>query len=395
MTMAEVTGKTVDQSTDYQDESAPRSGRVRQWLTLFLLIYCLVCAVSVIGDGFSTATGDHAEQLFNFATNPFVGLMVGIVATSLIQSSSTVTSIIVAMVAGGLPVGIAVPMVMGANIGTTLTNTLVSLGHVRDKDEFRRAFAAATVHDFFNFLAVFILLPLEILFSPLERLAEQVAVLFYGDANLSIEKANLVGFATDPITGSIEQLVSNLPSVLGGIVMIALGIAAIFMSIRYIGKLLKTLMVGRARRVMNNAIGRGPVTGVTSGALVTVLVQSSSTTTSLMVPLAGSGTFNLKQIYPFTIGSNIGTTFTALLAATAISGTNATLALEIALVHLFFNLSALLVIGGLPFLRVLPIKGAQRLAALAAERKTMAAAWIVGAFIALPATLIALTAFTG
>ncbi|MFC0336081.1 solute carrier family 34 (sodium-dependent phosphate cotransporter) [Kushneria avicenniae] len=393
--MAEATGKTVDQSADYREESQSRSGRVRQWLTLFLLIYCLVCAVSVIGDGFGTATGDHAEQIFNFATNPFVGLMVGIVATSLIQSSSTVTSIIVAMVAGGLPVAIAVPMVMGANIGTTMTNTLVSLGHVRDKDEFRRAFAAATVHDFFNFLAVSILLPFEILFSPLEHLAEQVAIIFYGDANLSIDNANLIGFATDPITGSIERVVSGLPDILGGLVMIAVGVTAILMSIRYIGKLLKNLMVGRAKRIMNSAIGRGPVTGVTSGALITTLVQSSSTTTSLMVPLAGSGTFSLKQIYPFTIGSNIGTTFTALLAATAISGSNATLALEIALVHLFFNLFAMLIIGGLPFLRTLPIKGAERLASLAAERKTMAAAWVVGAFIALPAALIAITAVTG
>ncbi|WP_456267517.1 Na/Pi symporter [Kushneria sp. AK178] len=393
--MAEATGKTVDQSADDRGDSAPRSERIRQWLTLFLLIYCLVCAVSIIGDGFSTATGDHAEQLFNFATNPFVGLMVGIMATSLIQSSSTVTSIIVAMVAGGLPVGIAVPMVMGANIGTTMTNTLVSLGHVRHRDEFRRAFAAATVHDFFNFLAVVILLPLEILFSPLERLAEQVAVLFYGDADLSIDNANLIGMATDPVTGMVDNLASILPTVLSGIVMIALGIAAIFLAIRYIGKLLRKLMVGRARRIMNGAIGRGPVAGVTSGALVTLLVQSSSTTTSLMVPLAGSGTFSLKQIYPFTIGSNIGTTFTALLAATAISGANATLALEIALVHLFFNLLAMLVIGGLPFLRLLPVKGALRLGELAAERKVLAAAWVMGAFIALPAALIAITAVTG
>ncbi|GHC32638.1 sodium:phosphate symporter [Kushneria pakistanensis] len=393
--MTEATKGMADQATDHDDENIQQGGRSRRWLTLVLLIYCLICAVSVIGDGFSTATGDHAEQLFTFATNPFVGLMVGIIATSLIQSSSTVTSIIVAMVAGGLPVSIAVPMVMGANIGTTMTNTLVSLGHVRNKDEFRRAFAAATVHDFFNFLAVVILLPLEILFSPLERLAELAAVVFYGDADLSIDNANLIGLATDPVTDSVERLASTLPTVLGGIVMIALGIAAIFLAIRYIGKLLKGLMVGRARRIMNNAIGRGPITGVTSGALVTLLVQSSSTTTSLMVPLAGSGTFTLKQIYPFTIGSNIGTTFTALLAATAISGANAILALEIALVHLFFNLFAMLIIGSLPFLRQLPVKGAQRLGQLAAERKTLAAAWVLGAFIALPATLIAITAVTG
>lgn len=63
----------------------------------------------------------------------------------------------------------AIPMVMGANLGTTITNTIVSLGHIRDRGEFRRAFAAATVHDFFNLLAVFIFLPLELMFGLLQR----------------------------------------------------------------------------------------------------------------------------------------------------------------------------------------------------------------------------------
>ena len=57
----------------------------------------------------------------------------------------------------------AIPIVMGANIGTSVTNTIVSLGQITDKDDFRRAFAGATVHDIFNWLSVFVLLPLEII----------------------------------------------------------------------------------------------------------------------------------------------------------------------------------------------------------------------------------------
>ncbi|MCP1316048.1 Na/Pi symporter, partial [Halomonas sp. 707D7] len=343
--MIDTTSRATQESYLDQGQQA-RQGRLRQWLTLLLLVYFLICAVSIVGDGFKLATGDHAERLFEFATNPFVALMVGIVATALIQSSSTVTSVIVALVAGGLPVAVAIPMVMGANVGTTVTNTLVSLGHVRNKDEFRRAFAAATVHDFFNLLAVVILLPIEILFGPLERMASVIAGLFYSDADLSMESVNVVGRATEPVTGLIERLASMLPGMMPGIAMILLGVALIFLCIRYIGKLLKALMVGRARQIMLSAIGRGPLTGVASGALVTLLVQSSSTTTSLMVPMAGSGAFTLRQIYPFTIGSNLGTTMTALLAATAISGPTAMLALEIAVVHLLFNLFAVVIIGG-------------------------------------------------
>ncbi|MAP30703.1 MAG: sodium:phosphate symporter, partial [Pseudomonas sp.] len=112
---------------------AVSGNRWPQWLAVLGLIYVLICAVSMIGSGFKAATGGQAQELFSFASNPYVGLVIGIVATALIQSSSTVTSLIVGMVAGGLPVGIAIPMIMGSNVGTTVTNTLVSLGHVRDK----------------------------------------------------------------------------------------------------------------------------------------------------------------------------------------------------------------------------------------------------------------------
>lgn len=132
-----------------------------RWANLAFMLYLLLVSVSMVGSGFKLASGEHAKSLFEFASHPVAGLMIGLVATALIQSSSTVTSIIVGLVAGGLPVQIAIPMVMGANIGTTVTNTLVSLGHLRCKEEFKRAFASATVHDFFNLLAVLIFLPLE------------------------------------------------------------------------------------------------------------------------------------------------------------------------------------------------------------------------------------------
>ena len=110
-----------------------------------------------------------------------------------------------------------------------------------------------------------------------------------------------------------------------------------------------------------------------------------------MVPLAGAGTFTLRQIYPFMLGANIGTTITALLAATAVGGAMAEFAMQIALVHMLFNVFAVLVIFGLPFLRDLPIRGAEMLAALAAEKKIYAAAWIAGVFILLPLLMIAVT----
>ena len=176
-----------------------------------------------------------------------------------------------------------------------------------------------------------------------------------------------------------------------GIAFIILGIALIFVVITYIGKLLKVLMVGRAKAILHAAVGRGPVSGIFSGTAITVLVQSSSTTTSLVVPMAGSGVFSLKQIYPFTLGANIGTCITALLAATAVDGGNAVFALQIALVHFAYNVIGVVVIFGLPFTRNIPIYAAEWLAGLAVKNKLYVAAYIGTVFFILPIVLIGLS----
>lgn len=383
--------------------TAPASANVNEaggnkllkWALIALLVYLLICAVGMIGSGFKGATKDDAAKLFDFATNPFLGLVIGIVATALIQSSSTVTSIIVGLVAGGLPVSMAVPMVMGANVGTSITNTIVSMGHVRDKAEFKRAFAAATIHDYFNLLSVIIFLPLEIMTGFLEKTGGYLASFFVGGGEASMKGLNFVKAATKPVVKTVQGVtdsIANQP--FAGILLAIIGVAVIFISITYVGKLLKQLMVGRAKEIMHTAIGRGPLSGITSGTLVTVLVQSSSTTTSLMVPLAGSGAFTLKQIYPFTLGANIGTCITALLAATAVSG-NVEAALTIALIHLAYNVIGVIVIYGIPFLRDIPPKLATWLANLASEKKIYALAYILGVFFFLPLLAVGVSSAVG
>lgn len=359
------------------------------WMLVVVLIYMLLAAVGAIGDGFKTATASNAKELFAFATNPFIGLMIGLAATALIQSSSTVTTIIVGMVAGGLPISIAIPLIMGANIGTSLTSTIVSLGHVRDGKEFHRAFSAATVHDAFNIVAVAILLPLELLFSPLRHTAEALAGYFVSDASVDMKSVNFMKTLLSPAADVLNGMVSWIPSdVWKGVVLVVIGIALILFVVTAIGKVLRKVMVGRAQTIMHNSVGRGPISGMASGAVLTVLVQSSSTTTALIVPLAGTGVFSLKQVYPFTLGTNVGTCVTALLAATAITGPTALLAMQIALVHLFFNVFAVAIIYLLPFMRGLPPLIATSLANLAQRSKLYVVAYIGGVFFALPLLLI-------
>ena len=360
------------------------------WLAVITLVYLILVAVGAVSHGFKGFSGgaEGAAQIFAFANNPFVALLLGILATALVQSSSTVTSVIVGLVAGGLPMGMAIPMVMGANLGTTITNTIVSLGHIRDRGEFRRAFAAATVHDFFNLLAVFIFLPLELMFGLLQKSAEGIAGLLLGSADLSMKGMDFMKPLISPSLDLIDGAVAFLPGKGGAIATILIGILLILFCVTALGKVLQQVMVGRAKELLHKALGRGPLTGIASGTLVTVMVQSSSTTTSLMIPLAGGGVFNTRQLYPFTLGANIGTTITALLAATAISGAGAQLALTIALVHVLFNLFAVVLIYGVPFLRELPIRAAETLARVGSENKLLALGYVGGLFFALPALMM-------
>ncbi|WP_394244107.1 Na/Pi symporter [Vibrio astriarenae] len=363
-----------------------------RWANLAFMLYLLLLAVSMVGSGFKMATGDQAKVLFEFASHPIAGLMIGLVATALIQSSSTVTSIIVGLVAGGLPVETAIPMVMGANIGTTVTNTLVSLGHVRCKEEFKRAFASATIHDFFNLLAVAIFLPLEMMFGILDKISHWLVSPFLATGDMSIKGLNFIKPITKPVVSAIQEPLSSFGSTMGGVALIVLGIAVVFVSITFMGKLMKSLMVGRAKDILKGAIGRGPIHGIVSGSIVTVLVQSSSTTTSLMVPLVGSGVLKVREVYPFTLGANIGTCITALLAATAVSGEFAVFALQIALVHLVFNILATVFIYGIPFLRELPVKGADFISDMAVKNKSVVAAYLVSVFVVMPGLILAVTA---
>lgn len=374
-----------------------RGQKFANWLGVAVGVYVLITAVQLIGAGFKLSAGDTAESLFAFASNPFVALMIGVLFTALTQSSTTATSVVVGLVAGGLPISIAIPILLGANIGTTLTNTLVSLGMVRDKESFRRAFTAATVHDFYNLIAVAIFLPLEIAFGLLEKSSAWLANAMAGsDGGVMPTIFTGIGTVVDAVTKPLANLLtaatSFLPDTGHGIAMIVMGIVLILAVITWLSRLLKKLLVGRAAEALHRSVGRGPVSGVTSGALVTMMVQSSSTATSLMIPLAGSGTFSLKQVYPFTVGANIGTTVTAVVAAFAFTGAEGALALQAGLVHLLFNLFAAVVVFGLPFMHNLPMRGATWLGNLAYKSKLWAAAWVLGVFLGIPLVLIGITA---
>jgi sodium-dependent phosphate cotransporter len=368
-----------------------KSTTVSNWLLVVVLVYSLMVAVGVLSQGFRAISGgaEGAERIFEFATNPLVGVLLGILATALVQSSSAVTSVIVGLVGGGLPIAIAIPMVMGSNMGTTITNTLAALGNLREDRAFNRSFAAATVHDFFNLLTILIFLPLELLFHPLEKLSLWLAQWFSRSGDISVGGYDFIRISTRPTINLIRDTIRLLPASVSGVVMIATGITLVLLTVYLLNQSLHAVMTGRAERVFRAAIGKNSAYAVLSGLIVTLIVQSSTLTTVLIVPLAGAGVLTLSQVYPFTLGANIGTPITALLSATAIGGEYQSVALQIALVHFLYNSLAVLLFALVPPLWRLPMQAAQALANGAIRSRWVVPSYILGVFFVVPGIVFA------
>ena len=344
---------------------------------LVLILYLFLVGIKLMGHGFKLFGAEFAESLIQATANPLVAVSIGLLATTILQSSSTTTSLIVGLVAGdALSVTSAIYMVMGANVGTTVTNSLASMAHILRKAEFRRAFAGSTVHDFFNVFAILILLPLEMLFHPIAFVAMFLTGIFEGLGGLTF--VSPLKIIVDPAVNFISEFSMNNPWII-----IIFALVLMFMSLYLIVKTMKSLVLGKIEKFLDAYLFRTAFTAFVAGLVLTSIVQSSSVTTSIVVPLLGAGVLTVRKIFPYTLGANVGTTITALMAA-LVTGIPA--ALTVALAHLIFNLFGICIIY--PFFKELPIKAAEKMGKLAYKSRKIAIAYIIFVFYILPFLVI-------
>uniref|UniRef100_A0ACB8EJD9 Uncharacterized protein n=1 Tax=Sphaerodactylus townsendi TaxID=933632 RepID=A0ACB8EJD9_9SAUR len=393
-------------------------------------------------------------------SNPVAGLVVGILVTVLVQSSSTSTSIIVSMVSSGLlEVHSAIPIIMGSNIGTSVTSTIVALMQAGDRSEFKRAFAGATIHDCFNWLSVLVLLPLEVVSGYLYHITKiAVTTLNFHTGQdapellkvitepftrliIQLDKSVITGIAVgddslknkslirvwceaptsqwlstkpqgtgmgseDILVGGIWTVDSNhlfvdssLPDLAVGLMLLAGSLIVLCTCLIMLVKLLNSVLKGQVARAIQKVINTdlpSPFSWVTGyfamlvGAGMTFVVQSSSVFTSAITPLIGLGVISLERAYPLTLGSNIGTTTTAILAALTSPGDKLASAFQIALCHFFFNISGILLWYPLPCTR-LPIRMARALGECTAKYRWFAVFYLILCFLLLPCLVFGLS----
>merc|ERR1712038_1202468 len=411
-------------------------------LLILVSLYFFICSLSFLSDSFRLVGGKNIGAFFADSTllnNPVVGVMIGVLVTVLVQSSSTSTTIIVGLVATDVPVKTAIPMIMGSNIGTSVTNTIVSFTQISNREEFKRAFSAATVHDMFNWLTVILLVIVEQTTGYLEIVSGYIVEAMLSSKTSGGKSPDFLKVLTKPFTSSIIQLdkevlqgwASNDPeyenvttvlkthckadcsdvfyglgpegSDLGdvgiGLLLLIVSLTMLCGCLIGLVKLLNSLLGEKVKKVISEQVNRDlpspylawltPYLAMLVGAGLTVLVQSSSVFTSTLTPLAGAGLVSLERVYPLTLGSNIGTTTTSLLAALASKG-NERAALQIALVHLLFNITGILLFYPVPVLR-LPVPMAKKLGEITSQYRWFSVLYLILMFFLLPAIIFSLS----
>ncbi|XP_055126187.1 sodium-dependent phosphate transport protein 2C [Symphalangus syndactylus] len=436
------------------------AGSVLKACGLLGSLYFFICSLDVLSSAFQLLGSKVAGDIFKdnvVLSNPVAGLVIGVLVTALVQSSSTSSSIVVSMVAAKLlTVRASVPIIMGVNVGTSITSTLVSMAQSGDRDEFQRAFSGSAVHGIFNWLTVLVLLPLESATALLERLSE----LALGAASLPLraQAPDILKVLTKPLTHLIVQLDSDtimssatgnatnsslikhwcsttgqptqgnssncgafgpyternstapadrlpcrhlfvgteLTDLAVGCILLAGSLLVLCGCLVLIVKLLNSVLRGRVAQVVRTVINAdfpfplgwlGGYLALLAGAGLTFALQSSSVFTAAIVPLMGVGVISLDRAYPLLLGSNIGTTTTALLAALASPADRMLSALQVALIHFFFNLAGILLWYLVPALR-LPIPLARHFGVVTASYR-----WVAGVYLLLGFLLLPLAAF--
>ncbi|MFZ6009368.1 MAG: Na/Pi symporter [Bacteroidota bacterium] len=323
------------------------------------------------------------ETIILATANPFTALFIGLLSTAMIQSSSTTTSMVVALVASGsLTLQSALPIIMGANVGTTITSTIVSLGFINKKKEFRRAVAAGTYHCFFNLLTVIILFPLEYYYGFLSSMSSLIANYFLTPAGASAQQNEVshlwLGF--DPV---ISFLTENISS---GFVLIILSFALLFGSILLFRKLISDLLEAKSPELFSRFFFKNQPKSFVWGLLTTAAIRSSTITTSVVVPIVAKKIANLRQAAPFIMGANVGTTITAFIAATLNSNTAS--AVSIAIAHFLFNFIGVLLFFPVPVLQKLPMELANGLGRLTLRYRLAGFVFLLLTFFFIPFSLI-------
>lgn len=330
-------------------------------------------------------------------SSPYTALLSGIVITSLIQSSSATIAIVVATVGSGvITIEDSVFIMMGANIGTTITNTIVGLAHSHQPEEFRRMTPSILVDDIYKVLNVSLFFVVEITTGLLHTLS--VALVGFLETSTPLGAVldsfpDLIDLITEPVVMASIGIVTGLTSAVGlqALLTGALFFLLLILSLGLMGEALEHYLHDRSRELLDRIFG-GKYLSFGIGFIVCWLLQSSSVTVSLILPLVAQSAVTLPTVYYYSIGAALATTCDAGQIISYLKF--GPIGLTAGMVHILLNIFGALLFLTVPGLRQLPILIAEHIGTLMGKSKhapLILIGYVAALFFGLPLLVI----FTG
>lgn len=313
------------------------------------LAYAYMISLEFLSFGLSLADFARFGTDRDAAASHYVAVAIGLLSASIAQSSSLATSIVAgAFASGTVDLSWGVHAVFGANIGTTLTAAVVTLRYARRASEFERALRGALMHITFNVVTAFPLIILE---------TRGIGLSSWISSYLPEHAESAASHASPEATGLFGRPIGTLASYLiddlgfgpreSGVTLFLCGLVAMIVGLFGLVRMMRRYATETVERAMSSALMRGRTASFLAGIVVTVVMQSSTLSTSLMIPLFASGVLDQRRGFALIAGANLGTTLK--LVAAAFAGSQGSI--EIAVTHFVFNAIGAAVLLGLPYIR--------------------------------------------
>ncbi|KJH40912.1 sodium-dependent inorganic phosphate transporter [Dictyocaulus viviparus] len=425
-----------------------------KWYHLFLsvfrmaciciILFLYICSLSNVSTAFSLLGSRGLGKVIKASpliNDPISAVVVGMLATVVLQSATTTTNVLVGMVAANMvSVHEAIPVMIGAELGGTLVNAIVSLVYSRKPEQFQRAFAAATLGDVFSLCCIFVILPFELATSFIEKLSWLIVDPLIAEHGVSLE---IVDLLTDPLNKFILEVndaelrnatidddffpadhsfvnrcvfrngsriykcpykhifaYSSLSDTAIGWIVLLASTTVLIVCLVGVIHLIQVLLHAPTASYLRSLIGKEcpgrwkPCTGyvvMLVGLLITLAIQSNNIFCSSLTPLVGSGVITLDQMYPLILGANIGGSFSAVMAALTADGSRFEKTLHMAMCQVIYNVIGTFAFYLIPCTRKIPIFLARKLGEITNQYRWFIVVFIAIFFLLIPGIIIGLT----
>jgi solute carrier family 34 (sodium-dependent phosphate cotransporter) len=368
-----------------EDHTLIRDSGSRAWksfrITLFVVgaLLLFLLALDLMISSFKHLDTDFVKSIVATTANPFTALCIGLLLTAMMQSSSTTTALAVALVgSGAISLEGAVPIILGANVGTTITSTITSLGFINRKKELKRAVSAGTYHCFFNLLTLVILFPLEYYYGFLSSASQYITRKFYTGSSSDGGPAMVKSW--------LDPVVDNIVEVIPALLVMIIGFFMVLGSILLFRKFISDLLNARSPQAFGRFFFQSGGKSFLWGLLTTAAIRSSTITTSVVVPIVAKRITTMQQAAPFIMGANVGTTITGFIAALLYSSNQNAISLAIA--HFLFNVIGVIIFFPIPVLQEIPIRLSKLLAEKTANHRSVGFIFLFLTFFLIPFLVI-------